>query len=994
MTTARDKFLQLLKDDILQLDLAALDFGIYRILNYRRREIEDFLDRELLVRIDAALATLPGKPTEDEQGRLFHHLYTFFSRYYDDGDFVTRPRRGREAAYSVPYNGQDVHFWWATKGSHYVKSGERFSSYVWKDGARAIRIEVAAADVEKDNVKGAKRYYLPEAVEEADGQLRVKLAFRPLDAEEAKRFEKRKGAEGAEDNGDDALQGRTAQERILNAWLDSGGARKTKIPVGVDKTLLKKHVARYVAGQTSDFFVHPQLGEFLAGELDWYLKNEFLDIWDRADGDALVRERGKLKVVREIGGALIAFLAAIEDVQAQLFEKRKFVLASDWLARVSALPEGKAAQAIVAEACANAAQVNEWLAWLGEKRLGKNAKPEKRAMELLAAFPHLCIHTRHFNEAFKLRLLALFDDIEAATGGTLVHSENYAALRTLEYAYRQRVKCIYIDPPYNAPGTSEIPYKNDFPHASWATLMQGRLRATLPFMERNAVLIAAIDENEEVTLRQTLSIVRPSAETHSIAVVHNPRGVQGDNFSYSHELALFSLEKGSKVIGRLPVPKEEWEFSNLRNWGGESERKDGWAMFYPLIIRNNKVTGIGEMLPKGKHPKSRVENHGKDLWLWPIDSKRVERKWRYSRESIKPLLGLLQVSGEGQNLEVDIPRTTDAVKTVWKAPEFDAGIYGSKILRVNLGLEGFQFPKSVHLVARCVMAVRDESQALTVLDYFGGSGTTAHAVINLNREDGGSRKFVLVEQGEYFDTVLLPRVAKVIACPDWKDGQPKPGITMTGDDEHWSHRSPALVNVLRLERYEDSLDALELPGDAAARRAGQMSFADAPLRYVYESSAGKPSVTLNHAQLAHPFDCTIPQTQHGAPALASVDMLSTALLLLGLHPVRVRDVARKDKTSPRYVFVEARPNGRPKELHLLFLRDCDDRLVGEPLRKHAEAEMRWLDEAVARQFGRKLGDYATVWYNRDAILSSTNGRSLDPEVIKRMLERAPRERGT
>lgn len=993
MTSAREKFIALLKDDILQMELASLDFGIYRILNFRRREIEDFLDRELPARIDAALATLPGEPTEDEQSRLFHHLYTFFSRYYADGDFVTRPRRGRNAAYSVPYNGQDVHFWWATKGSHYVKSGERFASYVWKDGPRAIRIEVAQADIEKDNVKGAKRYYVPAAVDTTDDTLVIRLAYRPLDADEAKRFEKRKAADD-QDDGDDTPEGRTTQERILNAWLDGNGPRKAKIPAGVDKALLRKHVARYVAGQTSDFFVHPQLGEFLSGELDWYLKNEFLEIWDRADGDALARERGKLAIVRDIGNALIAFLAAIEDVQAQLFEKRKFVLASDWLARVSALPQGKAAQALIADACANADQVNEWLGWLGREPLKGRAlaNATKHGEALLEEFPHLCIHTRHFDESFKLRLLALFDDIEAATGGVLVHSENYAALRTLEYAYRQRIKCIYIDPPYNAPGTSEIPYKNDFPHASWATLMHGRLNAAIPFMGDDGVLIAAIDENEEITLRQTLDIVRPDSETHSIAVVHNPRGVQGDNFSYCHELAIFSLKKGSKVIGRLPVPSEDWEYSNLRNWGGESERKDGWAMFYPIVIRNGKIVDAGEMLPKGEHPKSRIEVHGKDTWVWPIDSKGIERKWRYSRTSIKPLLKFLRTAGSGNEIDIEIPRTSDAVKTVWKSSEFDAGVHGSKLLKIDLGLHGFQFPKSVHLVSRCILAIRDEEKSFTALDFFGGSGTTAHAVINLNREDGGTRKFVLVEQGEYFDTVLLPRVAKVIACPDWKDGQPKDGVAMTGDEGHWSRRSPALVNVLRLERYEDSLDALELPGETAARRAGQLSFADAPLRYVHEAAAGKPCITLRHEQLAHPFACTIPQTLHGSPALAKVDLLATCLLLLGLHPVRVREVARKDKVSPRYVFAEARPNGRPGELHLLFLRDCDDALVGEPLRKQAEAEMAWLDQTIAREFHRTAGDYSVVWYNRDAVLSSTNGRSLDPEVIRRMLERAPKER--
>jgi adenine-specific DNA-methyltransferase len=303
----------------------------------------------------------------------------------------------------------------------------------------------------------------------------------------------------------------------------------------------------------------------------------------------------------------------------------------------------------------------------------------------------------------------------------------------------------------------------------------------------------------------------------------------------------------------------------------------------------------------------------------------------------------------------------------------------------------FKNPKPSGLVEELVPFVASGSDV--VGDYFAGSGTTAHAVLNLNREDGGGRRFVLVEQGEYFDTVLLPRIAKVIACPDWKDGQPKPGVAMTGDDAHWSARSPALVNVLRLERYEDSLDALELPDDASARRAGQLSFAgDSLLRYVHEASAGATSVSLNHAQLAHPFALRIPQSQHGAPALANVDLASTALLLLGLHPVRVRDVARQDATSPRYLCIEARPNGKPDALHLLFLRDCDDSLTGEALRSHAIAERDWLMAALHREFGRAPGDYACIWYNRDALLPTPNGRSLDPEIIRRMLERAPQER--
>lgn len=1002
MSTARNKFLSLLRDDILKLDLAELDFGIYRILNYRRKEIDAFLEGVLPRRIDEALKTLPGAPTEDEQGRIFHHLYTFFSRYYDDGDFVTRPRRGRDAAYSVPYNGQDVHFWWATKGSHYVKSGERFSSYVWYDGPRRLRIEVTAADVEKDNTKGAKRYYLPERIEEIDGELRIHLVFRPLDKDETKRFEnKRKQTEDEDDeDSGEAFEGRSTQERILNAWFEGEGPRKATIPTGIDKALLRKHVNRYVAGQSSDFFVHPQLGDFLTAELDYYIKNEFLEIWDRADGEALARERGKFAIVRDIGRQLIAFLAAIEDVQAQLFEKRKFVLESHWLARVSALPPGEAAQALIEEACANADQVNEWLAWLGQEPLKGRAaaNPSKRGAELRAAYPHLCIHTRHFDAAFKHRLLALFDDIEAATGGVLIHAENYAALRTLEYAYKHRVKCIYIDPPYNTPA-SRIAYKNDFEQASWLALMHSRREAASRLINQESPQVIAIDDFELVNLcAQIDSSLTENQERNIVVVNHHPQGAGGNNVSRTHEYAVVISGKERAFHGRLksetgeqrPFMRSGTGQNNFRRWRENS--------FYAILVEreSRRVVGVEEPPPAGSKYPTKDAAKGVAR-VYPIGSDGSERVWRNSFLTGRRLAaeGRLTVSA---NLTIYVLVDNDgkrgAIPSNWVDKRYNAGTYGTNLIADVLGDASlFTYPKSIWTVSDFVDSMMWPDDDATVLDYFAGSGTTAHAVINLNREDGGTRKFVLVEQGEYFDTVLLPRIAKVTACPEWKDGQPKPGVVMTGDDEHWSTRSPALVQVLRLERYEDSLDALELPSEEAARRAGQLSFAgESLLRYVHEAAAGKPSVTLNHAQLTRPFALTIPQTRHGVPVPVEVDLATTALLLLGLHPVRLREVAREHRVSRRYLFIEARPNGKPHELHLLFLRDVDDALTGEPARQNAIAERDWLVATIGQHFGRAPGDYACVWYNRDAILPSANGRSLDPEVIRRMLERAPQER--
>ena len=151
LSASRERFVALLREDILQVGASEPDFGLYRVLNHRRAEIDRFLDHGLPTKISVELARLSGVASEDEQARIYNALYTFFARYYDEGDFMPRARCGRDGAYSVAYDGSDTFFHWATKGSHYVKSGERFASYAYTqaDGAR-VRLTVVAAEVEPD----------------------------------------------------------------------------------------------------------------------------------------------------------------------------------------------------------------------------------------------------------------------------------------------------------------------------------------------------------------------------------------------------------------------------------------------------------------------------------------------------------------------------------------------------------------------------------------------------------------------------------------------------------------------------------------------------------------------------------------------------------------------------------------------------------------------------------------------------------------------------
>ena len=1052
MSTARQRFLSLLRDDILQVDAADLDFGIYRVLNHRRAEIERFLTDGLPAQIDTALAQLPGAATEDEQARIYNALYTFFARYYDDGDFMPRARRGRAGAYTVAYDGSDTFFHWATKGSHYAKSGERFASYAYSQpsgqpNGQRVRLSVVQADVERDNAKGAKRWYLPAGITApAAGQAaewRVGFAHRTLSDDEARRYGAVKAKRGAgkaaaadtpdtddsSDSSDDTPDastmpaGKDVQGRILSAWLADAAA----IPAGLSVTLLARHAQRYVRGQSADFFVHPQLGSFLRAELDDYLKAEFLNLWD-LPASALGRERGKLQVCRTLGKALIDLLASLEDLQARLFEKRKFVMQAHYLVQCSWLAAlGDAGAALVATAAAHPAQVQRWRDWVGA---GADA-PAPDGPALLACCPHLPLDTGLFDETFAQAVLACVPDIQAATGGVLVHGDNYAALRTLEPQYRQAVKCIYIDPPYNT-DASPIDYKNGFREASWLSMMADRLLAAKEFLPNDGVLAAAIDDAEGAELRLLLSYVFGDNILGTVPVRSNPSGRPTKRgFSVAHEYVHFVGRSDAASIGRMNPTDDQaarfneadetgpFEWRNLRREGSNSDREARCALHYPIFVSN-----AGLRVPQMEWDEDTEEwilneqpKKGESI-VFPIDDKGNEKTWRWGREKVMQSGSEVAVRSDRSGKPFPYckrrPNEEGVVAvTAWFGAQYSATEHGTALLKKLFGKSPFKYPKSLFAVMDSIYVAGAFDEKTTTLDYFAGSGTTAHAVINLNRADGGQRKFILVEQGEYFDTVTLPRVAKVMASPVWKDGRPQADVQhhASAADEpeaHWGRRTLPIVQVLRLERYEDSLDALALPAQADAANPGQAELTglDSVLRYLADSTAPDNPVRLSTARLATPFDYRLPTVWDGRAVERPVDLLHTALLLLGLHLVRLRRLQREataDAPLPcpastcTVLLAEVRPHrpGQPAAsvpLELLVLRDHDTEDMDVAQRgAAAQAECDWLQQTVPAVLGRTLASYARIRHNRDLALTGEGERpeSIDTALAQAMWSRDP-----
>lgn len=334
----------------------------------------------------------------------------------------------------------------------------------------------------------------------------------------------------------------------------------------------------------------------------------------------------------------------------------------------------------------------------------------------------------------------------------LIEGDNYHALSVLNYTHKGKIDVIYIDPPYNT-GARDWKYNNDYVdvndqwrHSKWISFMNNRLWLARNLLSPTGVLIIAIDHNEQETLGLLIQEIFSDKEIDPIVIIHNPAGIQGKNFSYIHEFAYFIYPKNGKYIGEISRDKDL--VSPLRDWGGTSSRKLAKTCFYPIVVKDSEIIGFGDVCEDSFHPKSsNIKQDDGSIFVYPVDDHGIERKWVYSKSSAEK--NIHQLSVKERDGEYSIIRTKDSFtyRTVWDDKKYYANIFGSKVLN-NIISTKFSFPKSLHTVEDCIKAVIHDKNNALILDFFAGSGTTGHAVLELNKQDGGNRKFILCTNTE------------------------------------------------------------------------------------------------------------------------------------------------------------------------------------------------------------------------------------------------------
>lgn len=363
------------------------------------------------------------------------------------------------------------------------------------------------------------------------------------------------------------------------------------------------------------------------------------------------------------------------------------------------------------------------------------------------------------------------------TRNLMIEGDNLEVLKLLRKSYARRVKAIYIDPPYNT--GRNIVYPNDFEasvdsylemtgqktgttrlvsnpeaggrfHSTWLSMIYPRLLLAKDFLADDGVLFCTIDENEFSTLSLVFKEIFPEGafEHAYVSIVHNPRGQQGKNISYVHESAII-IYKGDGKKYLSDVTKDEVDARNLRDSGTESDRTDARNCFYPFIVRNGSIVDIGKVPVNDFHPAAaNVVLANGDIEIWPVTDTGDEKKWRYARDSVPKILDKLEPKLGRSSLQIIFNKSAGTMRSVWQNARYDSSEYGTKLLDGLIEGGGFTYPKSIWAVYDAIKLMTEDDPNAIVMDFFAGSGTTGHAVMKLNDDLGGDRRFILVQLPE------------------------------------------------------------------------------------------------------------------------------------------------------------------------------------------------------------------------------------------------------
>ncbi len=731
--------------------------------NYYTKGVFPLLKQE----IDKALQPFP-----DFREELFDKLYTFFHRYFSEsGSIYFRYTSLHQNVYEKVYtDDRDVMLFWKTHMLYYVKTDRIFVSLNVEMDECKFFFDASKMELKKSNEKREVIYAFRSLAE--DGTLVFDVAY--------------------------SERGRTTKMDDILKDLRKSGQQLT------DDTLTRAF--RVFEKQSEvDYFINKNARAFLQEQFDLWLYQYLFagqNFWS-------AERLAQLQALKAIAYKIIDFISQFEDELVKIWNKPKFVRNSHYIITLDYIMRDEELLKRILAHPNMPAQLQEWrdLGFIDlDFKLEMITATDLAGTLVHSKYQYLSLDTNYYPD-LELDILALFDDLDASLDGWLIHSENYQSLVSLFNKYHHSINCIHIDPPYNTE-TSGFLYVNKYQHASWLCMMENRIQVAFNYLNDRGSFLIHVDENEFDYLSSYLRSLNFYFQGTVIWDKKNPM-MGGKGIAIQHEYIMWcSQHKGtfdtSSANSKLIIQKaheittkfggvnqdSRREFSE---WIKNNEGLSGGERSYQFLDDDGRVyQSVGMGWPNPNLPPEQFFipiNHpitGKECPVPP-------RGWSRSPQKIQELINKNEIIfGPDEKTQ---PRRKIFLNSETNRPissVIQNGQKGKSELD-RLGLV-FSYCHPTSLYENIIFGSLNGNDSGLVMDYFAGSGTTAHAVMNLNREDGGNRKYLLVEMGDQFFSVTIPRIKKVAFSDKWKESLPSGGQGMSQFAKYYN-----------FEQYEETL---------------------------------------------------------------------------------------------------------------------------------------------------------------------------------------------